>query len=217
MKRITIGATLAMAMLWGIAGAASAAMIYDNGGPSTQTGLPIKPFTTADDFTLAATAAIQSVGFYLQTSTGIAGWSQNVNYAFMSDAGGIPGVVLASGAAQNVVTTDSGLPWCCGVEHAYLVNFDLQNSFTANGGTTYWLQLSGATGTSPGIYWVTTAGGVGTNAAYFGGARGGDYQVAFNLSGTALSTQAPEPAGVALAGLGLVALALARRNLARQV
>jgi hypothetical protein len=43
----------------------------------------------------------------LQTDTGIAGWSQGVNFDFMSDAGGMPGPVLASGAAQNVVETDS--------------------------------------------------------------------------------------------------------------
>jgi hypothetical protein len=94
---------LAIATLFGIAGTANATVIYDNGGPNTQTGLPIEPFTTADDFTLAASAAIQRVGFYLQTDNGIAGWSQSVNYAFMSDAGGLPGAVLASGAAQNVV------------------------------------------------------------------------------------------------------------------
>src|SRR5690242_11467434 len=113
---------LTIAMLLGLAGTANAATIYNNGGPNTvppQTGLPIKFFTTADDFTLAVNAAIQSVGFYLQTDTGIAVWSQNVNYAFMSDAGGVPGVVLASGAAQNVIETDSGLRWCCNSEHAY--------------------------------------------------------------------------------------------------
>jgi hypothetical protein len=220
MKRTNTASTLAIAMLLGIAGTANASIIYNNGGPNTvppQTGLPIGPFSAADDFTLAASAAIQSVGFYLQADAGIAGWSQSVNYAFMTDAGGVPGAVLASGAAQNVVATDSGLPWCCSSEHAYLVNFDLQNSFTANGGTTYWLQLSGATGTRGAIYWVTTAGGIGTNPVFWEGQNSGGFQVAFNLSGTTLGTQTPEPTGLALAGLGFVALALVRRRLSARI
>jgi hypothetical protein len=210
MKRINIGSALAVVMLLGIAGTANAAIVYNNGGPTTQTGLPIGPFSTADDFTLASGAAIQSVSFYLQADAGFAGWSQSVNYAFLSDAGGVPGAVLASGAAQNVIATDSGLPWCCSSEHAYLVNFDLQNGFTANAGTTYWLQLSGAVGTRGAIYWVTTSGGIGTNPAFFEGSNASGFQVAFNLSGTTLGTQAPEPTGMALAGMGFVALALRR-------
>src|SRR5262249_22471541 len=99
MKRTNTGSVLAIVTLLGIAGTANAALIYDNGGPSTQTGLPIGPYSTADDFTLAASAAIQNVGFYLQADAGIAGWSQSLSYAFMSDAGGVPGAVLASGAA----------------------------------------------------------------------------------------------------------------------
>jgi hypothetical protein len=119
---------------------------------------------------------------------------------------------LASGAAQNVVQTDSGLPWCCNSENAYLVNFDLQNAFTANAGATYWLQLSGATGTSSNVYWVTTSGGSGTNLAFWLGSNTGGYQLAFNLTGTAVSTQVPEPTGMALAGLGFGVLTLVRRR-----
>jgi hypothetical protein len=95
------------------------------------------------------------------------------------------------------------------------VNFDLQNSFVANAGTTYWLQLSGATGTSGAIYWVTTSGGIGTNYSFHEGGNSPAYQVAFNLSGTTLGTQTPEPTGMAMAGLGFVALV--RRGLSRQV
>lgn len=63
MKRRNIGSALAIEMLVGIAGTANAAMIYNNGGPNTQTGLPIKGVTTADDFTLAASAAISECRF----------------------------------------------------------------------------------------------------------------------------------------------------------
>jgi hypothetical protein len=208
MKRKSIGSLLTVAALLGIAATANAGILYNNGAPDTQTGLPITPGSTADDFTLAFSASIQSVGFYLQTGSGIAGWSQTVNYDFMSDGGGVPGAVLASGAAQNVVETDSGLPWCCSAEHAYLVTFDLQNSFTANAGTTYWLRLSGATGPSP-IYWVTTSGGIGTDLAFVTNTSLA-FQTAFYLSGTALATQTPEPTAMALAALGLAALALLR-------
>ena len=210
--RLVLGAGFTAALLLSVAGTAKAGIIYDNGGPNTvppQTGLPIKFFTTADDFTLSSTATIESVGFYLQTDTGIAGWSQTVNYTFLSDASGVPGSTLATGAAQNLVETDSGLKWCCNAEHAYLVNFNLQSGFTASAGTTYWLQLSGATGSSPNVYWVTTGGGAGTSAAFWEGNQSGGFQVAFHLSDSLVGAQAPEPAGLALSGLGLAALAVA--------
>ena len=207
--RFVLGAAFTMFMLLGTA---KAGIIYDNGGPNTvppQTGLPIKFFTTADDFTLASTATIRSVGFYVQADTGIAGWNRTVDYAFLSDFNGSPLSVLATGTAQNLILSDSGLKWCCSTEHAYLAQFDLQGNFVAGPGT-YWLQLGGATGSSPNVYWVTTGGGAGTNTAFWEGSHSGGYQVAFVLSDTAVSTaQAPEPASIALSGLGFVALALA--------
>jgi hypothetical protein len=201
------------AMLFGPASTAKAgSIIFNNGGPNTvppQTGLPIKSYTTADDFTLSSAATVNSVGFYLQTDTGIAGWSQTVNYTFLSDAGGVPGSALVTGAAQNIVETDSGLPWCCNSEHAYLVNFNLQSGFVASAATTYWLQLSGAAGSSPNVYWVTTGGGSGTNFAFWEGQQSGGFQMAFFLSDAPVGSQAPEPGGMAVVALGLVGLAVA--------
>jgi PEP-CTERM motif len=220
MKHTNIGSIFAIAMVLGIAGTANAGMIYDNGGPNTvppQTGFPIKTFATADDFTLSSSATIESIGFYVQTDTSIAGWSQMVNYSFLSNAGGVPGSVLATGAAQNVVETDSGLAWCCNLEHAFLATFDLQSGFTASAGTTYWLQLSGATGSTTNVYWVTSGGGTGTNSAFSEGVQAPGFQMAFNLSGIPVSTQTPEPATLALAGLGFVTLALVRWSRSRQV
>lgn len=209
-----LGAAFSLAMLFGIAGTARANIIYDNGGPNTvppQTGLPIKSYKTADDFTLSSTGTIKSVNFFLQTDTGIAGWSGTVDYTFFSDVSGVPGSQLATGAAQNIVETDTGLKWCCNPEHVYLVDFNLQNSFTANAGTTYWLQLSDAQGTSPNVYWVTTAGGAGTSAAFWEGGKSGSYQMAFSLSDSPVSLATPEPAGVAVSGMGFAVVALVAR------
>jgi hypothetical protein len=218
MKLRNIGSAFAIAMVLGIAGSANASVIYDNGGPNTvppQTGLPIKFYTTADDFTLSSTATIKSIDFYVQADTGITGWSQMVNYTFLSDASGVPGSVLATGAAQNLVETDSGLAWCCNSEHAYLAKFDLQSGFTASAGTTYWLQLSGATGSSPNVYWVTTAGGAGTSSAFWEGGQSGGFQMAFNLCDTPVSSaQTPEPSTLFTA---LIALALLARRTNRAV
>ena len=50
-----------------------------------------------------------------------------MNYTFLSDASGVPGIVLDTRAEQNVVETDSGLKWYCNSEDAFLVNFNLQS------------------------------------------------------------------------------------------
>lgn len=188
-----------------------AAVVYDNGGPNTNNGYYIYGSqSTADDFTLSTNALIARVGFYFQNYDGITGWNQDIQYSFRSDNGGVPDVELVSGAGQNVSSVDSGQPWCCG-GNAYLVTFDLVTPFAATAGTTYWLQLSGATGGDY-AWWVTTAPNS-TNIGYSLGSPTYE-QFAFYLDDTAAST-VPEPASFGVMGAGVALLAVARRRFVR--
>jgi hypothetical protein len=176
---------------------AVAATIYNNGGPSTDNGYSILAVNqTYDDFTLASSASVGSVGFYFQNYQGITGWNQVVDYNFYADSGGSPGVLLASGTAQNVVAVDSGLPWCCG-GNAWLVTFDLQSSFSAAANTTYWLGLTNSGSTNNAAWWVTTSG----QGNGYTGSLPLNSDFAFYLNGT-ITSPVPEPSTWAMMILG---------------
>ncbi|MCC6366488.1 MAG: PEP-CTERM sorting domain-containing protein [Bryobacterales bacterium] len=145
-----------------------------------------------------------SVVFYFQNFSGITGWNQDITYTFHADNAGAVGSVLATGAGQNVVAVDSGLPWCCG-GNAFQVTFDLQSAFNAAAGTTYWLELGGTTGGTS-AFWVT-ANANGTHTAYSGanGVLGPTPdQMAFALLSS--PTTVPEPGTLMLFGVGAIAL-----------
>ena len=202
---LNIGASLCV-LLATLASPAGAAIVFDNGGPNTSNGWSILGSnSTADNFSIGSNTAIGSVGFYFQNWNGITGWNQDIQYAFLADNSGSPGSVLASGAGQNLVVVDSGQPWCCGGGNAYLVTFNLMNSFNVAAGTPYWLQLSGATGGGA-AWWVTSNG---TGASLPGSTRGEEFAFYLNDSST---SGVPEPGSLALLGLGGSALAVLRRR-----
>ena len=200
---LNIGASLCV-LLATLASPASP-IVFDNGGPNTVNGWSVLGSnSTADNFSLASNTTIGSVGFYFQNYNGIAGWNQDIQYAFLADSVS-PCNVLASGAGQNVVAVDSGQPWCCGGGNAYLVTFNLLNPFNVAAGSPYWLQLSGATGGSA-AWWVTSNG---TGVSLPGSTRGPEFAFYLNDSGT---SGVPEPGSLALLGLGGSALAVLRRR-----
>ncbi len=147
-----------------------------------------------------------AVGFYFNNYNGTADWDQQISYAFLADAGGNPGALIVSGQGVNVTELAGDYAWCCGAQNTKLIQFDLANAFSADADTTYWLALGGAGGPSP--WWVTSSNG--GNARSYGSAV--NASLAFYLDDATPSNDVPEPAPLALIGLGLIAFHLHRRS-----
>jgi hypothetical protein len=200
-----------------MASAASASIVYNNGGPNAVNGNETVEWVQSEDFTLGANTALTGAGVYLASERDInTAWDGGFQYYIFDDNSGNPGNVLASGSVSPTVS-DSGQPWCCGGD-AFLFAFNFNGAFNAAAGTTYHLGIhAGAPGNfnRDEVYWVTTAvngtgRGVESEGGTFDNWANNGAEHAFYLT----SGGVPEPATWALmiGGMGLAGASLRMRR-----
>jgi hypothetical protein len=165
--------------------------------------------TVFDNFMLTGAASINEVswigGYFNPPNQGpITAWTIN----FYADAAGQPGSLLADYSiagtgGETSVGSVNGFP-------IFSYDVSLASAFAAAAGTQYWLSVVPDLGFPPQWGWASGTGGDGSAYQVFFGNGG---SVASDMNFT-LSNTIPEPASLALTGigLGLVGLASWRRK-----
>jgi hypothetical protein len=194
----------------GVASAARADVIYDNGGPGLDGGDEMTGWIQADMFSLTNDGTLTGIHFWDLEQTGA--FTGSIYYAIYADNGGVPGLVLKADTVSAVTRTDTGMADSNGLE--------LWENDLAIGGLdllagNYWLGLhngSPLTATAAqGFYLDNSPDGslpfAQEQIAPFSGAFGDNgSEKAFFLTGTVV----PEPSAMTLLGLGLMVAAVAR-------
>ena len=197
--------------------AASAAPIYVNGAPNTDSGNEASTHFQAEDFTLGQLTSLTGArvwAFYFTDQA--AGYLGSVEWAIHDNNGGQPGTILNTGLVTP--TELAGAANCCAAT-AVLLEFALPDISLAAG--TYWLSLHNGPVSQTAFadfYWQTTGANTtvrGLQQLATGGAwTDTNLEHAFELDGTAGQSaegSVPEPGTFMLAGFALLAAAWKRK------